>query len=120
MNAVDWWKTQRREAPAIFLRGHVQWICVKIFGKNERVSSTVLVTCLVSTKRPRFSLAMFTRSSQRFRVTKNCAKHPTWQESGRMSAQEINLEFARQYAADGWDVIATSRNAENAAELQQL
>lgn len=32
----------------------------------------------------------------------------------------LGLEFARQYAADGWDVIATSRNPENSGELQQL
>lgn len=32
----------------------------------------------------------------------------------------LGLEFARQYAADGWDVIATSRNPENGGELQQL
>lgn len=32
----------------------------------------------------------------------------------------LGLEFARQYAADGWDVIATSRNPDNSGELQQL
>ena len=32
----------------------------------------------------------------------------------------LGLEFVRQYAADGWDVIATSRNREKSAELQQL
>jgi NAD(P)-dependent dehydrogenase (short-subunit alcohol dehydrogenase family) len=32
----------------------------------------------------------------------------------------LGLEFARQYAADGWDVIATSRDPEKSAELQQL
>jgi NAD(P)-dependent dehydrogenase (short-subunit alcohol dehydrogenase family) len=32
----------------------------------------------------------------------------------------LGLEFARQYAADGWDVIATSRNPEESEELQQL
>lgn len=32
----------------------------------------------------------------------------------------LGLEFAKQYAADGWDVIATSRNPEKSAELQQL
>jgi NAD(P)-dependent dehydrogenase (short-subunit alcohol dehydrogenase family) len=32
----------------------------------------------------------------------------------------LGLEFARQYAGDGWDVIATSRNPEKSEELQQL
>lgn len=32
----------------------------------------------------------------------------------------LGLEFARQYAEDGWEVIATSRNPEKSAELQQL
>ena len=32
----------------------------------------------------------------------------------------IGLEFARQYAADGWDVIATGRNPADAAELNAL
>lgn len=32
----------------------------------------------------------------------------------------LGLEFARQYAADGWDVLATSRNPDNSRELQQL
>jgi NAD(P)-dependent dehydrogenase (short-subunit alcohol dehydrogenase family) len=32
----------------------------------------------------------------------------------------LGLEFVRQYATDGWDVIATSRNPEKSAELQQL
>ena len=32
----------------------------------------------------------------------------------------LGLEFTRQYAADGWDVIATSRNPEKSEELQQL
>src|ERR1700739_3319927 len=32
----------------------------------------------------------------------------------------LGLEFVRQYAADGWDVIATSRSPEKSAELQQL
>lgn len=32
----------------------------------------------------------------------------------------LGLEFARQYAADGWEVIATSRNPEKSAELRQL
>ena len=32
----------------------------------------------------------------------------------------LGLEFARQYAADGWDVIATARNAKSSEELQQL
>jgi NAD(P)-dependent dehydrogenase (short-subunit alcohol dehydrogenase family) len=32
----------------------------------------------------------------------------------------LGLEFARQYAADGWEVIATSRNPDKSEELQQL
>jgi len=32
----------------------------------------------------------------------------------------LGMEFARQYTADGWDVIATSRNSDKSAELQQL
>jgi len=32
----------------------------------------------------------------------------------------LGLEFARQYAADGWDVIATSRIPDKSEELQQL
>ena len=32
----------------------------------------------------------------------------------------LGLEFARQYAADGWEVIATSRNPDKGEELQQL
>lgn len=32
----------------------------------------------------------------------------------------IGLEFARQYAADGWDVIATARHPEQADALNQL
>jgi NAD(P)-dependent dehydrogenase (short-subunit alcohol dehydrogenase family) len=32
----------------------------------------------------------------------------------------LGLEFARQYAAEGWDVIATSRNPEKSAELLEL
>lgn len=32
----------------------------------------------------------------------------------------LGLEFARQYAADGWDVTATSRNPDKSEELQQL
>jgi NAD(P)-dependent dehydrogenase (short-subunit alcohol dehydrogenase family) len=32
----------------------------------------------------------------------------------------IGLEFARQYAADGWDVIATAREPDEADELNQL
>jgi NAD(P)-dependent dehydrogenase (short-subunit alcohol dehydrogenase family) len=32
----------------------------------------------------------------------------------------LGLEFARQYAVDGWDVIATSRNPDKSEELQQL
>jgi hypothetical protein len=34
MSAVDWWKTQRHEALAVFSRRHVQWICVERFGKT--------------------------------------------------------------------------------------
>ncbi len=32
----------------------------------------------------------------------------------------LGLEFARQYAADGWEVIATSRNPDKGEDLQQL
>src|SRR5210317_1232900 len=32
----------------------------------------------------------------------------------------LGLEFARQYAADGWRVIATARNPERADELKAL
>jgi NAD(P)-dependent dehydrogenase (short-subunit alcohol dehydrogenase family) len=32
----------------------------------------------------------------------------------------LGLEFARQYTADGWDILATSRNPEKSEELQQL
>lgn len=32
----------------------------------------------------------------------------------------LGLEFARQYAADGWNVIATARNPEGADELEAL
>jgi NAD(P)-dependent dehydrogenase (short-subunit alcohol dehydrogenase family) len=32
----------------------------------------------------------------------------------------IGLEFARQYSADGWSVVATCRNEEAAAELRAL
>jgi len=32
----------------------------------------------------------------------------------------LGLEFARQYAADGWNVIATARNPERADELRAL
>src|ERR1700688_5158027 len=32
----------------------------------------------------------------------------------------LGLEFARQHAADGWDVIATARNPKSNEELQQL
>jgi NAD(P)-dependent dehydrogenase (short-subunit alcohol dehydrogenase family) len=32
----------------------------------------------------------------------------------------LGLEFARQYAAEGWDVLATSRNPDKSEELQQL
>ncbi|MBV8538801.1 MAG: SDR family NAD(P)-dependent oxidoreductase, partial [Alphaproteobacteria bacterium] len=32
----------------------------------------------------------------------------------------LGLEFARQYAADGWQVLATVRDSEGAAELRAL
>ncbi len=32
----------------------------------------------------------------------------------------LGLEFARQYSADGWDVVATSRDPEKSEDLQQL
>ncbi|HXA82093.1 MAG TPA: SDR family oxidoreductase [Methylomirabilota bacterium] len=32
----------------------------------------------------------------------------------------LGLEFARQYAADGWDVVATCRDPEKSEDLQQL
>src|SRR4029079_11407188 len=32
----------------------------------------------------------------------------------------IGLEFARQYAADGWDIIATARDPQGASELSAL
>jgi NAD(P)-dependent dehydrogenase (short-subunit alcohol dehydrogenase family) len=32
----------------------------------------------------------------------------------------IGLEFARQYSADGWEVIATARDPDSADELKQL
>ena len=32
----------------------------------------------------------------------------------------LGLEFARQYAADGWHVIATARNLKSSEQLQQL
>lgn len=32
----------------------------------------------------------------------------------------LGLEFVRQYAADGWEVLATSRQPEKSAELRQL
>ena len=32
----------------------------------------------------------------------------------------LGLEFVRQYAADGWEVLATSRQPEKSAELKQL
>src|SRR4029077_10965786 len=32
----------------------------------------------------------------------------------------LGLEFARQYAADGWEVIATARNPKSSQELQRL
>jgi NAD(P)-dependent dehydrogenase (short-subunit alcohol dehydrogenase family) len=32
----------------------------------------------------------------------------------------LGLEFARQYAADGWEVIATARNPKSGEELQKL
>src|SRR5450432_3127872 len=32
----------------------------------------------------------------------------------------LGLEFARQYAAEGWEVFATSRQPEKSAELRKL
>jgi NAD(P)-dependent dehydrogenase (short-subunit alcohol dehydrogenase family) len=32
----------------------------------------------------------------------------------------LGLEFARQYAAEGWDVIATARNPKQSKELEQV
>jgi NAD(P)-dependent dehydrogenase (short-subunit alcohol dehydrogenase family) len=32
----------------------------------------------------------------------------------------LGLEFARQYAADGWDVVATSRDPQKSEDLHQL
>ncbi len=32
----------------------------------------------------------------------------------------LGLEFARQYSADGWDVIATARNPKQSQELERL
>jgi NAD(P)-dependent dehydrogenase (short-subunit alcohol dehydrogenase family) len=32
----------------------------------------------------------------------------------------LGFEFARQYAADGWDVIATARNPKHSEELERL
>ena len=32
----------------------------------------------------------------------------------------LGLEFARQYSADGWDVIGTARQPDDAAELKEL
>jgi NAD(P)-dependent dehydrogenase (short-subunit alcohol dehydrogenase family) len=32
----------------------------------------------------------------------------------------LGLEFARQYGADGWDVVATSRDPQKSEDLQQL
>lgn len=32
----------------------------------------------------------------------------------------LGLEFARQYAADGWEVVATARNPNQSEELQQI
>jgi NAD(P)-dependent dehydrogenase (short-subunit alcohol dehydrogenase family) len=32
----------------------------------------------------------------------------------------LGLEFARQYSADGWDVIGTSRESDEATELKEL
>ena len=32
----------------------------------------------------------------------------------------LGLEFARQYSAEGWDVVATSRDPEKSEDLQQL
>jgi NAD(P)-dependent dehydrogenase (short-subunit alcohol dehydrogenase family) len=32
----------------------------------------------------------------------------------------LGLEFSRQYAAEGWDVVAACRNPQDAAELEAL
>jgi NAD(P)-dependent dehydrogenase (short-subunit alcohol dehydrogenase family) len=32
----------------------------------------------------------------------------------------LGLEFARQYAAEGWDVIATARDPKQSKELEQV
>jgi NAD(P)-dependent dehydrogenase (short-subunit alcohol dehydrogenase family) len=32
----------------------------------------------------------------------------------------LGLEFARQYAVDGWEVVATARNPRESEELKQL
>ena len=36
------------------------------------------------------------------------------------ASRGLGLELARQYAADGWNVIATARNPADSAELQEL
>jgi NAD(P)-dependent dehydrogenase (short-subunit alcohol dehydrogenase family) len=46
------------------------------------------------------------------------APHPTVLITG--ASRGIGLEFARQYAAQGWRVIATARNPASASELQKL
>lgn len=46
------------------------------------------------------------------------ASQPTVLITG--SSRGLGLEFARQYAELGWNVIATCRNPDEAAELQQL
>ena len=61
MSAVDWWKTQRHEALAVFSRRHVQWIGVERFGKNGGLDTLEITAYFVSTNRPRYSLAIFTR-----------------------------------------------------------
>jgi NAD(P)-dependent dehydrogenase (short-subunit alcohol dehydrogenase family) len=36
------------------------------------------------------------------------------------ASRGLGLEFARQYSADGWDVIATARNPKQSEELERL
>src|SRR4029077_5240185 len=36
------------------------------------------------------------------------------------ASRGLGLEFARQYAADGWDVIATARNPKRSGILKEL
>src|SRR6195256_1458394 len=91
-------------------------------------------------------LAMFTRSAQGFesdekrhrasnelRVRTDTRRKFRLPEIGRTEERPImpsvlitgtnrglGLEFAHQYAADGWDVIATARNPKGSEELQEL